>query len=122
MGTRCPLLRQDDPCRAISTVVASRKGSGVAVWLPDTVGVARCRPGHRLGVAEEQMRIDELLAVRKREARRVAASAPFSPEWDAAMAALEALDQELRTRAGELNDAAPPRSSTTDNRLFRDDP
>jgi hypothetical protein len=68
------------------------------------------------------MTIDEVLALRLREARRVAASAPFSPEWDAAMAAVEDLDEALGTRDSELNDAATPRPRWTDNGLFRDDP
>jgi hypothetical protein len=67
------------------------------------------------------MTINELLALRRREARRLAESPPSSPEWDAAMAAVEDLDEQLRTRAGELDDAATPRSSTTDTRTHRDD-
>jgi hypothetical protein len=55
------------------------------------------------------MTIDELLALRLREARRLAEAAPFSPEWDAAMAAVEDLDEALRTRDSGVNDAATPR-------------
>jgi hypothetical protein len=72
----------------------------------------------RLGAIEEQMTIDELLRLRQREMLRRDASPPFSPEWDAAMAAVEDLDEQLRARAGELT---TQRSSTTHSRVFRDD-
>jgi len=52
----------------------------------------------------EQMTFDELMALRRREMRRRDESPPSSPEWDAATAAVEDLDEELRARAGELND------------------
>jgi hypothetical protein len=39
------------------------------------------------------MTIDELVVLRRRGARRVAESQPFSPEWDAAMAAVDDLSQ-----------------------------
>ena len=67
------------------------------------------------------MTIDELLALRLRAARRVAESAPSSPEWDAAVAAVDDLDEQLRSRAGEGNDAATPRLRSTDGRFCRDD-
>jgi hypothetical protein len=71
----------------------------------------------RLRIVEEQMTFDELLALRRREMRRRDESPPFSPEWDAAMAAVEDLDEQLRARAGELT---TQRSSTTHSRVFRD--
>jgi hypothetical protein len=71
----------------------------------------------RLGTKEEQMTFDELLALRRREMRRRDESPPFSPEWDAAMAAVEDLDAQLRARAGELT---TQRSSATHSRV-RDD-
>jgi hypothetical protein len=74
----------------------------------------------RLGVVE-QMTTAELLSLRRREARRLAESVPSSPEWDAAMAAVEDLDEQLRTRAAKLNDAATPTSSTTHTGASRDD-
>ena len=57
------------------------------------------------------MSIDELLALRRQEARRLADSVPSSPEWDAAMAAAEAsLEvQDYRGQAGQkLSDAWTP--------------
>jgi hypothetical protein len=68
------------------------------------------------------MTIAELLALRRREARRLAEPFPSSPEWAAAMAAVEDLDEQLLTRAGELNDAAMPTSSTTYIGASRDGP
>ena len=59
------------------------------------------------------MTIDELLTLRLREERRLAESVPFSPEWDAAMAAVVDLDEALRTRDTEVNDAAMSRSLST---------
>ena len=65
------------------------------------------------------MTIDELLTLRLRAARRLAESPPFSPEWDAAMAAVEDLDEVLRTQANEIGDAATPRPPSTDSRFRR---
>lgn len=50
------------------------------------------------------MTIDELLALRLREVRRLAESVPFSQDWDAAMATVEDLEEALRTRDSEVND------------------
>ena len=63
------------------------------------------------------MTIDELIALRKREARRVAESAPSSPEWDAAVAAVDDLDEQLRSRAGEESDATTSRLRCPDDRI-----
>jgi hypothetical protein len=46
------------------------------------------------------MTIDELVVLRRREARRLAESQPFSPEWDAAMAAVD----DLGERQANVND------------------
>lgn len=67
------------------------------------------------------MTIDELLTLRLREERRLAESVPFSPEWDAAMAAVVDLNEALRTRDGEVNDAATPKPPSTDSRAHSDD-
>ena len=79
--------------------------------LPYKVGDVGRRPSIAHG---ESMTIDELLVLRLHEKRRLAESAPLSPEWDAAMAAVEDLDEQLRTRAGELKDAAVSRLPSTD--------
>jgi hypothetical protein len=47
------------------------------------------------------MTIDELLAARRREGRRLDSALPYSPEWDAAMAAVEDLDMALLGRQQE---------------------
>jgi hypothetical protein len=67
------------------------------------------------------MKIDALVALRAREAKRVAESARSSPEWDAAVAAVEELDEQLRARAGEVVDAAKPALRSTDGRICNDD-
>src|ERR1035437_3303091 len=80
-----------------------------------------CRPRRASSrVAGEWMTIAELLALRLREARRLAEAAPFSPEWDAAMAAVEDLDEALRTRDSGVNDAATSRPPSTDTGASRD--
>jgi hypothetical protein len=56
------------------------------------------------------MTIDELVVLRRREARRVAESQPFSPEWDAAMAAVD----DLGERQPDVNDRdCPDRQRST---------
>jgi hypothetical protein len=65
------------------------------------------------GLDIERMTVGDLLLLRRREARRLAEPVLSSPEWDAAIAAVEDLDEQLRARAGKLNDAATPTSSTT---------
>jgi hypothetical protein len=67
------------------------------------------------------MTIEELLALRQREARRLAESIPFSPEWDAAMTAIEDLDEAVRSRQGEASVEAAPERDSTDSRLYLDD-
>ena len=67
------------------------------------------------------MTIDELLALRRREARRLADSSPSSPEWDAALASVEDLDEELRTLHVDANEPADVRSRPTDVRCFDGD-
>jgi len=59
------------------------------------------------------MSIDELLALRRQEARRLADSVPSSPEWDAAMASVEDLDEELRALHVDPNEPTNPRPQTT---------
>lgn len=50
------------------------------------------------------MTIDELVVLRRREARRLAESQPFSPEWGAAMAAMD----DLGERQANVNDRDGP--------------
>jgi hypothetical protein len=66
------------------------------------------------------MTIDELLALRLHEKRRLADSAPFSPEWDAAVAAVEDIDMALRARGSEAGDTAMSRPPSTDTGASRD--
>ncbi len=58
------------------------------------------------------MTIDELLALRQREARRLAEAMPFSPEWDAAMTALEEIDEAVRSCTGEASLETEPDQGT----------
>jgi hypothetical protein len=67
------------------------------------------------------MEIDALVALRAREVKRVAESARSSPEWDAAVAAVEDLDEQLRDRAGDVADAAKPTLRSTDGGICHDD-
>jgi hypothetical protein len=52
------------------------------------------------------MTIDELAFLRRREARRLAESQPYSPEWDAARAAIDDFDDELRALGKNLDGPA----------------
>ncbi len=64
------------------------------------------------------MTIDELVILRRRQARRLAESQPFSPEWDAAMAAVD----DLVDRQADVNDRDGPdrqKSRQADPRLKR---
>ncbi len=54
------------------------------------------------------MTIDDLARLRRREARRLAESQPFSPEWDAAKAALEDFDQALEVLGDDRADPERP--------------
>lgn len=54
------------------------------------------------------MTIDELAGLRRREERRLAESAPFSPEWDAAKAAVDEYDDAMRARTDEEDGPVPP--------------
>jgi hypothetical protein len=65
-----------------------------------------CRPWFWDGYS---MTTGELLTLQARQRRRLAQSAPFSPEWDVAMAALEDIEAALRVRASEASDASPSR-------------
>jgi hypothetical protein len=60
------------------------------------------------------MTTGELITLQARQRRRLAQSAPFSPEWDAAMAALEDIEAALRVRASEASDASPSRPPSPD--------
>jgi hypothetical protein len=64
----------------------------------------------------ESMTIDKLLTLRLHERRRLAQSGSFSPEWDAAMAAVEDIEELLRARGSEASDAAKSRPPSTDTR------
>jgi hypothetical protein len=66
------------------------------------------------------MTIDELLALRRQEAHRISESAPFSPEWDAAMSAVEDLDEALRAWESQQADPAIPSARSTGSRLDRE--
>jgi hypothetical protein len=55
------------------------------------------------------MTTGELLTLQARQRRRLAKSAPFSPEWDATLAALEDIEAALRVRASEASHASPSR-------------
>jgi hypothetical protein len=66
------------------------------------------------------MTIDELLTLRVHERRRLADSAPFSPEWDAAMAAVEDIEETLRARGSESGAAEPPKPPLTNTGARRE--
>jgi hypothetical protein len=66
------------------------------------------------------MTIDELLDLRRREARRLAESQPFSPEWDAAMAAVEDFDEALRTWERKAGGTETPKPNSTDEMSGRE--
>jgi hypothetical protein len=67
------------------------------------------------------MTIDELLDLRRREGRRLAESQPFSPEWDAAMAAVEDFDEALRTWEREAGGTETPKPNSTDEMSGHED-
>jgi hypothetical protein len=54
------------------------------------------------------MTIDELAQLRRREARRLAESQPFSPEWDAAKAALDDFDEAQKALGDNRDDPEWP--------------
>lgn len=54
------------------------------------------------------MAIDELAQLRRREVRRLAESQPFSPEWDAAKAALDDFDEALKALGDDRDDPERP--------------
>lgn len=56
------------------------------------------------------MTIDELAQLRRREVRRLADSQPFSPEWDAAKAALDDFDAALKAQGDDRDDPDRPTS------------
>jgi hypothetical protein len=90
------------------------------IGCPDTVLVAPAPvtvSGSYRGVS---MTIDELLDLRRRQRRRLAESQPFSPEWDAAMAAVEDFDEAVRTWEAQSGDTETPRSQSTDDRSCRE--
>ena len=60
------------------------------------------------------MTTGELITLQARQRRRLTQSAPFSPEWDAAMAAVEDIEELLRARASEASDASPSRPPSPD--------
>ena len=116
------LLPQDDPWPSPKVGLGLAKTAHSSPrGCPIQLGRSLKAKARQLGVVE-QMTIAELLGLRRREARRLAESVPSSPEWDAAMAAVEDLDEQLQTRADEVNDAASPTSSTTYIGASRDEP
>ena len=64
------------------------------------------------------MTTGELITLQARQRRRLTQSAPFSPEWDAAMAAVEDIEELLRARGSEASDAAKSRPPSTDTRAL----
>jgi hypothetical protein len=60
------------------------------------------------------MTIDELANLRRREARRLAESQPFSPEWDAAKAAVDDVDAALQAQRGDRDGPERPASRQAD--------
>jgi hypothetical protein len=63
------------------------------------------------------MTTGELRTLQARQRRRLTQSAPFSPEWDAAMAAVEDIEELLRARGSEASDAAKSRPPSDVGRL-----
>lgn len=60
------------------------------------------------------MTIDESASLRRQKARRLAEAQPFSPEWDAAKAAIDDFDEALQAGRDERSGPERPTSTQAD--------